>query len=157
MMMRTLAISATLVIGAASAFGQNSKGPVDVEANSMEIIEANKQAIFKGGVVAARQGETMKADQMVVNYAEAKGGDANAGTEVQDLDATGNVVITTKTQTITGDWAKMDVPANKLQVGGNVRVVQGKTVLVGQKLNVDLDTNRTLMTGGRVRGQFVPR
>jgi lipopolysaccharide export system protein LptA len=66
-------------------------------------------------------------------------------------------VIVTSKQTVTGEWAKMDVKKNEVTVGGKVKVVQDKTVLTGNKLFVDLDTNRSEMTGGRVRGSFVPR
>ncbi len=152
--LRNAAIAACLLLAAAAAA---AKGPVNVEANSMEINEGKSQATFTGSVVAAREGEVMKSDVMVVYYADTKQADGSSSTEVNSLDATGNVTITTKTQVITGDAAKMNVKANTLVVTGNVRVVQGKTVLVGQKLDVDLDTNRTLMSGGRVRGTFVPK
>jgi lipopolysaccharide export system protein LptA len=131
--------------------------PVDVEANSMEIIEANKQAIFRGAVDAVRGDQHMRSDEMVVDYADVKQPDGTMKTEVSNLDAKGNLTITTKTQVITGDWAKMNVQANTLVVGGNVKVVQGKTVLTGEKLDVDLKTNHTLMSGGRVKGSFVPK
>jgi lipopolysaccharide export system protein LptA len=152
--LRIAFFAAALLAGPAAGF---AKGPVDVEANSMEIIDANKQAIFKGSVNATREDQRMQADEMMVNYAEVKRDDGTSSTDVTNLDAKGHVTITTKTQTITGDWAKMDVTANKLVVGGNVKVVQGKTVLTGPKLDVDLNTNRTLMSGGRVKGTFVPR
>jgi lipopolysaccharide export system protein LptA len=153
-LVRAAALAAALLAAATAA---EAKGPVNVEANSMEINEGKNQAVFKGGVVATREGETMKADVMVVDYADAKQADGTTATEVGMLNATGNVTINTRTQVITGEAARMDVQANKLVVTGNVRVVQGKTVLVGQKLDVDLDTNKTLMTGGRVRGTFVPK
>jgi lipopolysaccharide export system protein LptA len=151
---RAALISASICLGATAS---HAKGPVDVEANSMEIIDANKQAVFRGQVNATREGQRMQADEMVVNYADVKQPDGSSTTDVTNLDAKGHVTITTKTQVITGDWAKMDVPADKLVVGGNVKVVQGKTVLAGQKLDVDLNTNRTLMSGGRVKGTFVPK
>ena len=69
----------------------------------------------------------------------------------------GNVTITTRKQIITGEWAKMDILANTLLVGGRVKLVEGKTTLQGEKLTVDLNTERTLMTGGRVKGSFVPK
>lgn len=156
--LRGALLLACLALPAAAA---EAKGPVNVEANSMEINEDSKQAVFKGSVVATREGEVMKADVMVVDYSETKQADGTSTTDVSTLDATGNVTITTKTQVITGAAAKMDVKANTLVVTGSVRVVQGKTVLVGQKLDVDLDTNRTVMTGGgtgsRVRFTTVPK
>ena len=94
---------------------------------------------------------------MTVFYSDVKQADGTSKSQVSKLDATGNVTITTKNQVITGEWAKMDVLANTLIVGGNVKLVEGKTTLQGEKLNVDLNTNRTLMTGGRVKGSFVPK
>ena len=58
---------------------------------------------------------------------------------------------------MTGNWAKMDVKANDLTVGENVKIVQGKNILTGTKLFVDLDTNKSEMTGGRVQRQFRAR
>ena len=34
--------------------------------------------------------------------------------------------------------------------------MQGQTVMNGQQLFVDLNTNKSEMTGGRVKGSFVP-
>ncbi len=131
--------------------------PVEVEANEMEIIDADKQAIFRGKVDAVRGTDHIKSDLMTVYYADVKQADGTSKSQVSKLDATGNVTITTRKQTITGEWARMDVLANTLVVGGHVKLVEGKTTLQGEKLNVDLTTDRTLMTGGRVKGSFVPK
>ena len=131
--------------------------PVEVEANEMEIIDADRQAIFRGQVDAVRDGERIRSDVMTVFYADVKQPDGTSKSQASKLDATGNVIITTRKQTITGDWAKMDILANTLLVGGGVKLVEGKTSLRGEKLTVDLSTDRTLMTGGRVKGSFVPK
>jgi lipopolysaccharide export system protein LptA len=144
------------VLAQQPAYAAAKKGPVTVEANEMELVEGGKQAIFRGAVDAVRDDGHIKADKMIVDYDEVKQADGSSKSEVSGLDCTGNVIITTKSQVITGEWAKMNVSANTLVVGGNVKVVQGKTVLTGQKLDVDLDTDRTVMTGGRVKGSFVP-
>jgi lipopolysaccharide export system protein LptA len=133
--------------------------PVEVEANEMEIIDADKQAIFRGNVDAVRGDQHMRSDIMTVFYADVKQPDGTSKSQVSKLDATGNVTITTKKQVITGKWAKMDVLANTLLVGGGVKLVEGKTTLRGEKLTVDLSTERTLMVGGggiRAKGSFVP-
>jgi lipopolysaccharide export system protein LptA len=144
------------VLAVPATYAAQKKGPVTVEANEMELVEGGKQAIFRGAVDAVRVDGHIKADKMIVDYNEVKQADGSSKSEVSGLDCTGNVTITTKSQVITGEWAKMNVTANTLVVGGNVKVVQGKTVLTGQKLDVDLDTDRTVMTGGRVKGSFVP-
>lgn len=130
---------------------------VDIEADQMEILDQQKKAIFKGNVKAVRGKVTLTCDTLNVTYTETP--DATTGekkTEVTFLDAAGNVVIVSGTQTVTGTTAHMDVKANNLTVKGNAKVVQGKTVMNGQQLFVDLNTNRSEMTGGRVKGSFVP-
>ena len=133
--------------------------PVEVEANEMEIIDADRQAIFRGKVEAVRGDQQMRSDIMTVFYADVKQPDGSSKSQVSKMDATGNVTITTKKQVITGQGAKMDVLANTLLVGGGVKLVEGRTTLKGEKLTVDLSTERTLMIGGggvRAKGSFVP-
>ncbi len=149
---------------------------VDIEADTMEILDQQKKAIFKGNVSAKRGDVTLKCDTLVVSYTEtpvtpsakqdgdaqpaSTGGTVDSGgdkkTEVTFLDADGNVVIITDKQTITGKTAHMDVKANKLWVKGGTKVVQGKTIMNGEQLFVDLKTNKSELTGGRVKGSFVP-
>jgi|RhiMetdeSRZDD1v2_1073273.scaffolds.fasta_scaffold191662_3 lipopolysaccharide export system protein LptA len=155
----------------AEATGQGKD--VNIEADNMEVLDKSKQAIFTGNVNAERGGVTMKSSRLVVYYrssaaggtgtdkkAQAKSGAGNAGggagSQVTNLDATGNVIIITRTQKITGDKALIDVKANTLTVEGNVVVEQGSSVVKGSKLLVDLTSNRSQMTGGRVKGLFTP-
>jgi lipopolysaccharide export system protein LptA len=129
---------------------------VNIEADQMEIFDDKKQAVFKGNVDAKRTDVHLTCDELVVTYAETIDPTTKEKkSDVTFLDATGNVVIVTDKQTVTGKWAKMDVKANDLTVGENVKIVQGKNVLTGSKLFVDLDTNKSELTGGRVRGSFV--
>lgn len=137
---------------AAESKGQKD---VDIESDQMQIKEAEKLAIFTGNVDARRGTVKLKSDKLVVHYDDTKK-KAGSKTEVTHLDATGHVVIITRNQRITGSWAKMDVKANVLNVGGNVVVTQGKTVVKGKKLFVNLNTNVSKFTGGRVKGSFSP-
>ena len=130
---------------------------VNIEADQMEIFDDKKQAVFKGNVDAKRSDVHLTSDTLVVTYTETT--DATTGQKKNDvsfLEATGNVTIVTDKQTVTGGWAKMDVKTNDLTVGENVKIVHGKNVLTGTKLFVDLDTNKSELSGGRVKGSFVP-
>jgi lipopolysaccharide export system protein LptA len=131
--------------------------PVDIVSNEMEILDKEKKAIFRGAVDATKGTTNLKADELTVTYADVKQPDGTTKTDATDLDAKGNVVITTPKERITGDWAKYNPQTEKLVVGGNVKLVQGTTVLIGQELHSDLKTNRTQMTGGRVKGSFLPK
>lgn len=158
-MIRKLMVSAfVLALMALPLRGaENVTTPVEVEANEMEIIDADRQAIFRGKVNAVRGSQNIRSDVMTVFYADVKQPDGTSKSQASKLDAKGNVTITTRKQVITGEWAKMDILANTLLVGGRVKLVEGKTTLQGEKLTVDLNTERTLMSGGRVKGSFVPK
>ena len=60
------------------------------------------------------------------------------------------------TQTITGDRMKMNVKANTAVVTGKVTVNQGTSVVNGEKLNLNLNTNEAKFSGGRVKFNFDP-
>ena len=135
----------------------DDKTPVDIVANEMEILDKEKKAIFRGAVDATKGTTNIKSDTLTVTYADVKQPDGTTKTDATDIDARGNVTIKTPDETITGDWAKYDPQAEKLKVGGNVKLVQGTTVLQGNELNSDLKTNRTEMKGGRVKGSFLPK
>jgi len=131
-------------------------GEVNIEADRMEVLDQESRAIFIGNVDAKRGNIAFKTDRLVADYEETAGQSGEGGTNVTFLEATGAVVIETAQQRITGAWAKMDVKSNQVTVGGNVVVTQGSTVLRGEQLVVDLDKDTSEMTGGRVKGRFVP-
>lgn len=136
------------------------KQPVDIESNNMEILDQKNQAVFTGKVHAKRGDVTLHSDKLVVDFIKEKSkndGKEKDKTTVTFLHATGNVLIITPKQRITGNWARMDVKADKAVVGGNVVVRQGTSIVKGKKLNIDLKTDHSVMTGGRVRGTFTPQ
>lgn len=151
-----LAVAATAA-WAAPQRAMAQEESVNIEAGEMEIIDADKRAIFRGDVIAKRSSETIKAEQMVVDYVDVKQADGSSKSEVDTMDCTGGVTITTPTQTITGSRAVFHIRRDELVVTGNVKVVQGKTVLRGPELLANLKTKRTVMKGGRVKGTFVPK
>ncbi len=87
------------------------------------------------------------------------------GTQISKIEARGSVVITTdQDQTTTSDWALYDVPTQLVTVGGNVVLMQGKNVLKGDRLVIDLKTGESRFenqgdtaTKGRIRALFVPK
>ena len=130
---------------------------VNIEADSMEVVEAEKRAVFKGNVRAQRTGTKLSSDRMVVTYRDVQQADGSKRTDVALIDARGNVEIRTPRQTITGEHAILDVSGDLLTVTGNVIVKEGSTIIRGSKLRADLKAKTSSMTGGRVKGSFVPR
>jgi len=141
----------------AAATESKSLKDVNIEADQLEILDDKKQAVSTGNVNGKRGDVTLNCDKLIVTYEETQQPNNEKKTEVTFLDASGKVKIVTSRQTVTGQWAKMDVKANTVVVGGDVKVVQDKSTIAGQKLFVDLDKNVSQMTGGRVKGSFVPR
>jgi len=171
---------------------ENSKDPIDIESDVLVVHDKQKYATFKGNVKAVQGTTTLRAKELNVHYvggdnlasgAKKEGGDQTApATKVADaqggggaaekkdaqitkIEAKGDVVITSKDdQTTTSDWALYDLPAQLVTVGGNVVLTQGKNVLKGDRLVIDLKTGESRFentgnaaAGGRIRALFMPK
>jgi lipopolysaccharide export system protein LptA len=130
---------------------------VQVDADQMEVLDAEHRTIFRGNVIATRPTDQISSSEMVVTTEDVKQSDGSNKSVTTFLDATGGVTIKTKTQTIKGQWAKFYIQEDRLEVGGSVSVVQGKNTVRGNKLTINLKTNHMVVSGGRVHGSFVPK
>jgi lipopolysaccharide export system protein LptA len=75
---------------------------------------------------------------------------------IKRLEARGNVVVTQKDQIVTGETAVFDTKTNLVTMLGGVVLTQGKNVLRGDRLMVDMTTgvSRVESDNGRVQGLF---
>jgi len=108
-------------------------------------------AYFKDETVAAPAAQTAKPANSPL------GGGGN----IDRLEADGNVVIKTPTETIYGSKAVYRADTNTANITGKVRLERGENVLEGNRAEVNLTTNVSKMfgsekEGGRVRGVFFP-
>lgn len=100
---------------------------------------------------------TLKADTLTAFMK-----DNAQGKRVLDrLEATGNVVIITPTETLSGQKGIYNASTNMAEITGNVQIKRGPNILEGTKADVNLTTNVSRMFGGgnaktRVRGVFYP-
>lgn len=147
--------------GISALKGHDSKAPVDVTADRMEVQDRVDRAIFAGNVVA-RQGDlSLRTARLTVAYASQDGIDINR------IDASGGVTVTSPSETARGDFAVYDLNEGLITMVGNVRLERGGSYLSGGRLTIDLDTGRAVMDGGlrgvnqgggRVSGRFtVPK
>ena len=76
---------------------------------------------------------------------------------IRRLEAKGNVVVTQKDQVVTGETAVFDTRANMITMLGGIVLTQGKNVLRGDRLMVDMTTgvSRVESDSGRVQGLFI--
>jgi lipopolysaccharide export system protein LptA len=141
-----------------------SDQPIDIEADKLEVLDGEKQAIFSGNVMAKQGGMTLRTKELSVSYSGNQGL-SGSSTNITRIKATGKVLITTdNNQTATSDWADFKVVEQVMTIGGNVVLSQGENVIKGDRLVIDLKTGRSrfenegqLTANKRVRGIFKPK
>jgi lipopolysaccharide export system protein LptA len=72
--------------------------------------------------------------------------------QITRLEAKGGVVVTQQDQTATGDTGHFDMKSNTITLLGNVVVSQGKNVVRGERLVVDMTTGVSKVDAGASRG-----
>lgn len=127
---------------------QDTTLPVNVEADSLAVNNADGSAVFTGNV-AVSQGE-MKMSAAVVTVAY--GAD---GKGIASLHATGGVTIATAAEAAEAQEAVYTIVSGTVVMTGNVLLTQGGSTLAGQKLTIHLKDGTGVMEG-RVSTTFVP-
>lgn len=142
-----------------SGFGAKSKDPIHVDAETLEIYEEGDQriSVFSGSVNVVRGNSTLKAAKLkLFSNKDSKTDDDSAFTR---MEASGSVYVNSKNQTVTGQSAVVDNKAQTITMVGNVVLTQGKNVIVGDKLVIDMATGRARVIqtpGKRIQGMFTP-
>ncbi len=142
--------------------GHDSKAPIDLSADRAEAQDRVDRAIFAGNVVVRQGSLTLRTARLTLAYASQDGIDINR------IDASGGVTVTSPSETAKGDFAVYDLEGGLITMVGNVRLERGGSYLSGGRLTIDLDSGRAVMDGGlrgvnqdgggRVTGRFtVPR
>jgi lipopolysaccharide transport protein LptA len=130
-------------------FKADPNAPMDIEANTLDILDASKQAVFRTNVKAQQGDLVIRTVELTAHYtgqaAFGMGGAGDDGkgmaSQLTRVDAKEKVLITSKDgQTATGDWATFDVKANTVLLVGHVVVSRGKDVAEGPRLKIDLTT-----------------
>jgi len=142
-------------------FAKDNNEPIDIEADELEIRQKENLAIFTGNVDVVQGKVRLQSARLVVTYYDVKTG-GQSKREISQLDATGGVIVTSETQSATGDWASMDVKKNLIVMGDNVVISQDGNVISGSKVLVDLNTGYSRIisdenSGSRVRAIFKPK
>lgn len=143
--------------GVSALKGHDSKAPIDVDAARLEAQDRADRAIFSGNVVVRQGSLTLRTARLTLAYANTSGIDINR------IDASGGVVITSPTETARGDFAVYDLNSRMITMVGNVRLERRGSYLNGGRLTLNLDNGRAVMdgglrgvgqSGGRVTGRF---
>ena len=144
--------------------GGAARGPVSINAPSLDYLDKEHRLIYSGGVVAKQGDATLKAASLTILLnsgaaapASPNGDAVNAagGNQIQRIEAAGPVSIVSKNQVGTGDSGVYDRSANKLTLNGHVTLSQCGNVLKGARLVYDLTSGRAQVLGG-VSSMFTP-
>jgi lipopolysaccharide export system protein LptA len=165
---------------ALQGFSQNRDQPVHIEAATLEVRDKDQVATFSGDVRVQQGDTTMRCKSLLVFYEQDKGkggadpkGKTSTNTmkaadpgpggqqRIKRLEARGSVVVTQKGETATGELGVFDLKSNTVTLTGHVVMTQGKNVLRGEKLVVNLTSGVSRVESGkngtgRVQGLFQP-
>jgi lipopolysaccharide export system protein LptA len=125
-----------------AGFGSKSSGAIEVDAETLEIIEENGQrvSVFSGNVTVRRGNTTLKASTIKL-FSDTDSKTADSGS-FRRIEASGTVYVNSKDQTVTGSYAVVDNVAQTITLAGNVVLSQGKNVIVGDRLVIDMATGK---------------
>ena len=158
-------------------FSQNRDQPIQIEAATLEMRDKKKEATFSGNVKVVQGDTTMTSKTLVVFYdstpapprrrrpmrrrrkrrrCQAAAPGPGGSSSIRRLEARGSVVVTQKDQVVTGETAVFDTKTNLITMLGGIVLTQGKNVLRGDRLMVDMTTgvSRVESDSGRVQGLF---
>ncbi len=137
--------------GMLGSFKSDPSAPMEIEADTLDVHDANKKAIFNGNVWAHQGGMVIRGEELVAIYTGQSGlsltnsgddpGSKTGAAQIVRVEAKRQVLITSKDgQSASADWANFDVKANTALLGGNVVVMRGKDMAEGPRLKIDLTT-----------------
>ncbi len=142
--------------------GQDTRTPIEIVADTLEVRQNERLAIFSGNVDATQGDRSLRADELKVFYGEERAG---GGQTIRRIEASGRVIVSEPGQTAQGDRGVFEPDADRIRLEGNVILTRGDNVVRGGQLELDLATGiavvRAARPGGppgeRVRALFVPR
>jgi LPS export ABC transporter protein LptC len=133
--------------GVMGSFKLDPTAPMDVEADTLDVYDGEKRAVFHGNVKSKQGDFVVRTVELIAFYAgqtgllATSGEDANRASQLTRVECKQKVLIISKDgQSATGDWAIFDTKANTVLLGDDVTVSRGKDVAQGPRLKIDLTT-----------------
>lgn len=155
-MLRQFLIALALTTGPALAqdvsFGSieaDTSAPVEVAADSLSVNQGDGSAVFTGNVVIGQGEMRLSADKVTVEYAQ--GGQDR----IKSLHAVGNVTLVSGADAAEAAEGVYQVETGQVTLSGQVVLTQGRNVLIGDKMVVNLATGAA-QVDGRVRSVLQP-
>lgn len=162
-LLRWAVCAALFILPTAPALAQigNSSLPLDIEADQVDVYDAERRILWRGRVNAAQGTSSIRADQVEVFYSGAGTGDGAGGWgDIDRIVATDNVFYVTPTQRARGDRGVYVLAEETITLTGDVVITQGENVITTNRFVTDLTTGNSSFSsagdGARVRAVLVP-
>lgn len=124
---------------------QNVRGlPVEMAADALDVNNTTGETVLRGNAVLGQGDMRIAAPEIRIFY------DTGASNAIRRLEATGGVTLVTAQEAAEGASAVYDVAAATVRISGSVILTQGRNILSGDQLFVDLRAGQGRMEG-RVR------
>jgi len=137
-----LAAGLASAMPATAQLSNSSNEPITIDADNSRI--EDRRAIFSGQV-DARQGDVrVLTDEMIITGTKSGGISENAN-DIQTIDAVGNFYYITPTQEVRGDKGVYQRTSNDFTITGNVILLQDDSVVTGDKLIYNIETQQARM------------
>jgi len=133
------------------AFGglaQDTSLPVEVQADTLSVNNADGTAVFSGNVLVGQGEMRLAAAKVTVEYDK-------DGKAIARLHATGGVTIANLADAAEAKEALYTIDSGVIVLTGDVLLTQGASALSGEKLTIQLKDGTGVMEG-RVSTVFVP-
>ncbi|MAP94759.1 MAG: lipopolysaccharide transport periplasmic protein LptA [Ponticaulis sp.] len=146
----------------ASAQISAQRGPIQIEADRLDFLDKEGQAIYMGNVDAIQGDARIRAEKLTIYFAKktengegATGLGGNVG-DVERLVAQGEVYYMTPNEKAKGDEGVYALDTDTITLTGNVTLTRGENVIVGDKLVVNVAEGRSRMeANSTARGERV--
>jgi lipopolysaccharide export system protein LptA len=165
----TQAAHATTSTGGTTVSRFDTKLPIEISSDSLEVLQHDNKAIFTGNVVAVQGTVRLKSDVMIVHYQQkntaqngkpaaptppatpAPAGAAPAASSpmgaITLIEVKGNVFVATPEESAKGDFGDYQVATKIIHLfGDNVILTREKNILRGTALEYNLNTGRSVLT-----------
>lgn len=180
MFRKTICLFLSLLMIAAYAEAQmntpsshDTSKPVEITADSLEVLQGENKAIFTGDVQAKQGDIDIRSQKMTVYYKKSNNKqknntDDNDASKISKVEIDQNVFVSTPKETAKGNKGVYNVDDGVITLEGDVTLTSQKNIVKGQKLVYNLKTGQSKIVsnnangknnGGkkeRVRGVFVP-
>ena len=126
----------------------NDINSVEIISDELEWNEKEKIAYARGNASAEQKDKKLMADELIVHLSK-DNKNTNNNNEIVMIEATGNVIFSSKEDKATGNNAVYNIVKNNIIIDGNVILKRKENIMQGEHLEMDLNTGVSSISNGK--------